>query len=509
MSTPRREVEEFRSYCSDFPPEVSEFSERIYRKYLYESDTSIQWEEKIDTSDVGLIRSVLRILLQGGADRLASRTRDRIGRTADRFRLKSDEQYFERQYIDALRHRGKVGDKSDILVPYVPCREDYEELLYPVVNSLSEAGYATTLFVPNREKLRSEVNEERFNVETITIGEEVLKLRDVRVAQTRFEAIKPSLMALSEYDESLKSSSLFSFYMDFLIDEVIFERVLDKTDPVLLYGLHFATRPGYLSAVRKTRCGGIPRVIFIQHGAGAWPGGYPFHDFAGADKVILWGERTRDVVVEENMINSPPMKVIGSPKLQKKLEKHDANRSIEEREIDLFYPSTLRGEYSKKSLGLLLQAELAQELTVVYKPHPSGEKNLYLPATENGLIEDEQIVEGQSVAELASNAKIVVGTQSTALIEAIALNTPVVQLLPEQSDGNWNEQGLIGANSTEELEEQITKLLSEPEYYRSVLKTERKFARKKIQNIEGERVIEKISSDIDNEITRTKAYRRR
>jgi hypothetical protein len=368
------------------------------------------------------------------------------------------------------------------------------ELLSPVVNALSELGYSITLYVPTVEKLETEVDEEKFDVDSVVVGEKALRLRDVQAAESRFNDLEPYLLSLSEFNDSIDTPQLRHFYQKLCRDEVLFERVLRATDPTLIYGLHFITYPGYLSALYKQRRGNVPSVVFIQHGAGEQPEGYPFHDFVGADTLIAWGEQTIEELVRESRIPNPPVKILGSPKFQKKYEKHDTDRALKDREIDIFYPSTLQGEYTKESLRMFVQSDTAQERTVVYKPHPIGGTNLYEPAIAEGIIREDQIVEYTSVAELACNSKLVVGTQSTALIQAVALGTPVIQLCPDMSKGDWAEVGFIGADTPEELDEQVSRLLSDPTYYESVLETERAFVHRKIKNIDGSDVVSDIAS---------------
>jgi hypothetical protein len=510
MNNMREELEQFRSYCSDFPPEIHRISDLLYRRLLYDADMAVEWDdteiglngELVDTSDVGPVRSAARILLYGGVDEFLDRVNKRM--------VKTIRQYWPETYERCLRYHDNLRNTAaDILVPYVPCREDYAELLFPIINALSETGYTVTLYVSTVEKLNSEVNEEQFNVDSIVVGEKILRLRDVRAAESRFKKLEPYLIPLSEYDESINTPRLQDFYEKLCRDEVLFERVLRAVDPTLIYGLHFITYPGYLSALYKQRRGHVPGVVFIQHGAGEQPEGYPFHDYVGADRLIAWGEQELEALIRESQIPNPSVKILGSPKFQQKYKTHDTDRELEDKEIDIFYPSTLQGEYTKESMRTFVQSETAQERTVIYKPHPIGGTNLYEPAMAEGIIHEDQIVERTPVAKVACNSKLVVGTQSTALVQAVALGTPVIQLCPDMSKGNWTKEGFVGVNTPAELDEQVSKLLSDPTYYESVLESERAFVRKKIKNINGADVVSDITSYLDEEITRLEEYESR
>ncbi|UOE55161.1 hypothetical protein [Cytobacillus oceanisediminis] len=110
----------------------------------------------------------------------------------------------------------------------------------------------------------------------------------------------------------LKKYSLELFYKKYLTDFSNAYNILKCTKPKVIYGLHFISNPGLLSAIQEIQKNEklSIEVLLMQHGFFQQGG---FHDFAGADYVILWGNYHEEIL--KTFKNPPKTEVIGNVKL--------------------------------------------------------------------------------------------------------------------------------------------------------------------------------------------------
>lgn len=389
-------------------------------------------------------------------------------------------------------------EESDVLVPFVPFREDYQELLCPIVNNLRDKGYTTTLFLPKHKNIKK-IDEMGFDIDQIVVGDEVVHQQDITKAKDDFEKIKPDVIQLSNELDQIKYNSLVDLYIHIYLQSRVFRKVLDQISPSVVFGLHFISTPGYLYALKQMAMDKKPQIIFIQHAGG--PGvstNFVFHDFKGADKVILWGEESKRGLMTNTVIQIPENIILGNPKLQVIYNQFQSGHYTDKEEIDVLYASTMAEEYTKKGLSLFSESTKNMTTNIKYKPHPVFREKIYYRDLK---IDQSKVERKKSVYDLIYKSKVVVGTQSTVLLEAVALGTPVVQIYPEFSDVEWNKNGLASASSREELKSLLEKLIESEHYREDILNREQDFVGSIFQNLKSGDVVKKIGDEVESHIS--------
>ena len=386
--------------------------------------------------------------------------------------------------------------KGSVLVPFSPCRRDHQALFYPVTGVLSKRGVNTFILV-SRGCFLHGVDQQLFSGSLFLISDDFYTFRAYRRAKKHYSRLKPWLSKLC-YQLELnprQSRHVHAFFQSYCVDEEIFKAVLTLIQPFVVYGLHYIESPGYLAAMDETRAGDSGLIkLLIQHGI--FTSG-EFHDFKGADCVILWGDYFKGVLNSQYLIPVPSCRVIGNPKLEIELGKpREGNASSKGPRIPksgntvLFAstPDPAGGDYNKKALRLFAGSvhTCSGQWRVLYKPHPGETLAAYEPLVQNGLVEPGQIVgSGVSTHELIAGADVVVGTKSTVIVEAAALGKPVVQILPDMSGTDWTAHGLLGVSTEEELCSALKGILSSNEYREKVLLAQQTLVEKMFGKIAG------------------------
>jgi hypothetical protein len=420
----------------------------------------------------------------------------------------------EFRFIRSLLQRGAhlpVASKADppspggVLVPLSPYRIDHHSLIYPVTNMLADRGVNSVILV-SRQLFRPDVDRQLFRGSLFLFAEDFLTTDVYRRARKLYGRLTPWLSKLSSVlrFDSERRRRTHILFQNYCMDKEIFADVLAFTRPSVTYGLHFIQNPGYLAAIDEIRANGsFPKKLLIQHGAFACE---DFHDFKGADCVILWGEHFHGVLSTYRLTPVPDSKVLGNPKLEilpsKRKVLSETYHPASGKGIVLFLstPDCPGADYNTRALHIF--AECAHKrlghYRVLYKPHP-GENpgSAYRPLFQEGFIMQDQMVDRvSSVYGLIEQADVVVGGHSTVLPEAAALGIPVIQILPAMSGTDWVQQGMLGASTEQELSDRVQAILTNPEYRRTVLAAQQGLAEKMFGTLEGssERIADYIVS---------------
>ena len=312
------------------------------------------------------------------------------------------------------------------------------------------------------------------------------------MARNHYSKLKPAIEDLCAALKLGKGqvAATRTFFQTYCMDKALFRVVLEKTQPRLLYGFHYVSHPGYLAAIDEAKADGRQIAnILIQHGVFNAGG---FHDFKGADCVIVWGRYFETVLRSIDRIPIPPLKVISNPKLEVQLSrlrpKQKAKSKLAKKTI-LFAstPDTaFSGDGNAKALRLFAGAvSRLEQWQTIYKLHPAEDLENYGSLIRNGLIEPGQVLKDVSVHDLIGAADVVVGTQTTVLPEAIALGKPAIQLLPGLWQTDWPQYGLVAVSSEEELLKELHRILELPAYSEAVLAKERQLSEAMFGKIEG------------------------
>ena len=388
------------------------------------------------------------------------------------------------------------SSEGSVLVPFVPCRSDYQALIYPVTNILTEQGVNTFILFPKKGFLE-EVDAQLFSGSHFLFSDEFITFRAYRRAKKHYSKLVPWLNKLCSQLRlnPQQCRHMHIFFQKYSLEKEIFRTVLTMIRPSVVYGLHYILNPGYLAAIDEMRGDGYrPIKLLIQHGA--FVSG-EFHEFKGADCAIVWGDYFKTVLNSKYLIPVPQCRVIGNPKLEvevrKRKEGNGSNGRLDtpkSRNAVLFASTPdLPGEdYNRKALYLFTTSLRAccGEWSVLYKPHPGEDLAVYRSLVQNGFIGQEQIVGGGvSTYELIARADVVVGTKSTVIVEAAALGKPVIQVLPDMSGTDWSAYGLLGVSTEEELCSALNGILCSDEYRERVLVAQQTLVEKMFGTIVG------------------------
>jgi hypothetical protein len=264
----------------------------------------------------------------------------------------------------------------------------------------------------------------------------------------------------------------------------LFTKALESSNARVVFGLHFMTHPGVRGAIRSHGA----YTFFMQHGlfSGAWP----THDFHGADQVLLWSSRAAE---ELNRFRTPlPTAVItGNPKLEALIPATDysagsARNTASQRQRVLVLGTN--GDTDRDVRALRLAASALPDTDfrqVTFRPHPAEPKERYYSMVSEGLIRADQLDSTPDVYTSLQSVDVVLGTQSTLLIEAAAIAIPVVQLLPELFEQDWSRYGMPSASTPEKLTAILDQLRSEPAAAQRALQSLHKLVDGLIGNVNG------------------------
>lgn len=368
-------------------------------------------------------------------------------------------------------------DEADVVIIFAPYREDYKELLYPVANSLSELGLKVTAFFPRNDQVSEDVLQ-LFDVDEIVFGNELLTYQDIFHAKSDFYYVSEHLDRLYTMFD-LREDGIDHFFKQMLLDIIMIKKLSFMISPDTVFGLHFMMNPGYLFGLSGYS---NAEIILIQHGI--MPPEEGFHDFKGADEVLIWGQRSKEElskIATKGNLSTPKSKIVGNPKLEQiRKAQWFRERVRENGGVVILYVSSAGAaasfEYAQKSAKLFSQVieNLQIPVTAMYKPHPKNVNNY--PDILDINIDKNKIKNDHSVYELIANADIVVGTESTVMVEAVALETPAIQLLPDISKNDLTEHGLIGINTHSELRDELRLITTNTSYRKEILEREKSVA---------------------------------
>ncbi|MXR19072.1 hypothetical protein [Halobacterium bonnevillei] len=363
-----------------------------------------------------------------------------------------------------------------ILIPFTDTfRSDYEPFVLPVLRDRERAPSDVSVFTARRA-LDAE-DKSLFSDATVLFEEDLFTLDTYRQAKKAYQDLSCDIEDLCrDFDLSVDDRQATKrYFKKYCLDSVLFQSVLDQTDPDVLYAVQFTSNRGYLNAVRKRRDGEMLKTLVIQHGA--FRHGI-HHPFIGSDHALLWGEHFNSVLDSIDTAFQPPdTKVVGNPKLQARLAQYGraTEQSIGSPPTVLYTSTPV--EHSLEAMRLFADVvNKYPNVKVIYRPHPSGEPAKYCSLRKDEFLREEQIERSQNVYSLINQSDVVVGTDTTALPEAVAFGVPVIQLLPERSGSKWAEGGICSVSTTEELDKMLSSLVTNPDERVAVLNRERPLA---------------------------------
>lgn len=364
----------------------------------------------------------------------------------------------------ALRRLGstRVARPADVLVTHFPAREDYVPFLAPVVAELRRQGFEVAVTVPpSATELEAHYPDLPVFAlhELATPTSYLLARRAVAgLASARREFVARYLLPARQ------SAYLSVVLQAYEWQRALFGLALRRTGARVVVGLHTMLDPGIRAAIRDANKDGQKvSTLYVQHGV--FSGDWPTHDFHGADRVLLWSDAAAAAL---RMFPGPlpSIAVTGNPKLEwlRSLSTPPGGTNREQRQVDgqVLVLGT-NGESDRDVRALRLAATALQGIgpdAVIFRPHPAEPRERYLKLVAEGLLDERQISYASDPYPALRNAVVVIGTQSTLLLEAAALGTPAIQLLPHEMELNWAENGMPSANTADELRDLVNRMRS-------------------------------------------------
>ena len=306
----------------------------------------------------------------------------------------------------------------------------------------------------------------------------------------------------------MKNDYYFPFWVK-LLDSI--EDLFKNNRPKLIFLLYETAAPS-LALISICKKLGI-KTIGIQHGIIHEFHPFYMHDnfsneltsFILPDKLLLFGEITKDILLKRGY---PKNKLISLGNLEflnfKMMDDNKRNKLIENyglskyKIIILFAPPNLKIDkknkinFNQKILQQLVKDfKDKTDFVVLMKPHPLDSLSEYEKLVEN--VNNIKIVSG-NIFELILMSSIVISTYSTSILDAMALQKPVIQITFENENFPlpFDEFNCVLPANISNLWLKINQLLSDKEIHDSLIKNSTEFI-KKYYNIPIENPQEKIN----------------
>lgn len=369
----------------------------------------------------------------------------------------------EKFALRGLLERPRVP-QAQVLVTHFPGRPDYAPFLAPVAAELRSRGRSIAIALPPYpDKLRDPYADlPTFHVHALTGP---ATYRTARSAMARLRS------AARSFERRYRLGAQQRAYLSIVLQaycwqRALFRSALSATGAELVLGFHTMLDPGLRGALRAhSDHAGPTTTVFVQHGV--FSRDWPTHDFHGADAVLLWGQDA----ARELAHFPPPLPrgiVCGNPKLEWLRQRTDAQgrRPTKDRLASqhvLFLGTN--GEAGRDTDALRLVASAlpqSESRQVTYRPHPAEPRHRYQDLVREGTLSSHRVDGESDVYDALRNADVVVGTQSTLLLEAVALGVPAVQLMPERLELNWAKRGMPAASTPNELRAVLDALADSP-----------------------------------------------
>lgn len=362
--------------------------------------------------------------------------------------------------------------QTKLLVPFVPCRKDYQLFLFPVIEILHQRGIDATIFLSKKDK-QNNISPELFPHSNFILADDVSTQEVEKLADDDLQKLNTNINKLSDelgLDDQERIGTI-NFFRYYFFENELFKRVLEMVSPSLIYGIHYISRPGFIKAIADFKVKNpYLKNVLIQHARIGY-GGY--HDFRGADLVILWSKEDAERLESKKATNDIPLyEVVGNPKLDFLLSKNREFSIFNDKtfkKVVLFISNDPFGNYVDE-LEVFAKAVIAcSEVVPIYKLHPGENLEHYYPLIKKGLIHLRQIIKFVSMYNLMDIADIVVGVNSSSLDDAVIFKKAVIQI---NVNKKYESRFTTVVSNKRDLRDQIRRLLYHYEYRATVLNSD-------------------------------------
>ena len=290
-------------------------------------------------------------------------------------------------------------------------------------------------------------------------------------------------IAFGEHMLPFLKELLFAYYLPYwlnLIDSLENHMSSNRPRAVVIF---YETAPTSLALISACRKLGI-KTVSMQHGIIHASHPLYMHDdvystdnpdgFILPDRMLLFGEMTRRHLLDNNYPEDA-LVTFCNPRFLGMQDIKDSNvRTLsrhglpaEKKKIILFAPPGLgdyassEKNYNRDVLERLLSG-MTDELFLIVKPHPSDDADFYARILNRHGKNNVKII-NSDVIELISISDVLISTFSTTIIDAMCLETPVIQVKMEDVRYDRPYDGFEATlpTTTEDLFTSIRRLFSD------------------------------------------------
>ena len=358
-------------------------------------------------------------------------------------------------------------------------RADYDDLVLPFVKGVADAGGRCAAVVPGPAMKRwgDHAHRDGFEVHPLDAGPNLTVYLEAR---RTLEALRPGLEDVANRFALGRGArtGLAAYFTQFAFQKALAARFLARLAPTVVLGIHFVYSRGWQAAIRDAPCStSRPTVILVQHGA--LEVADEFHDFDGADVVMLWGERWRRELLAyptREFLPKPKAVVTGNPKYddmtrvvaQASLR---PTRPVEGRRV-LFVSGHENGRTKLAPLKMAIAAASQDRgFDLIVKPHPASRDGVLAGFVNRGNLLSGAVLPGSHpIQDGVRDADIVIGPESTTLFEAVRIGRPVVLLSESPSQAF---EGFLTASDASGLHRHLEALADDQAWRDRVLERQR------------------------------------
>ena len=370
------------------------------------------------------------------------------------------------------------GEGASVVGLFPFNRHDYEGLIRPYLKALASTGTRCAVVTSGRgfDRWRLHAREDGT---VIFPAEAAVSMGVYSDAKRTLATLRPSLLDIASRFRlsATRRRSLMVYFAQYCFEKALASRFIEHFAPRVIIGLHFVSTRGWHGAIADAASRGPhPSVVLVQHGSFDVSRG--FHDFEGADLVLLWGDRWRRELSRYQSLpfrKVPTALVTGHPKYDLSEDAippatlHGGGSARSRNGVHVLFVSSHEGGRTKEAplAQLIAAAQRGRGFDFTVKPHPAERDGTLARVVAKGQLHARQVLSAQEpIQACILDADVVVGPESTALFEAVRLGRPVV-LLSEAPSGAFS--GLLTAVDSASLHALVERLRKDVAWRRSVL----------------------------------------
>ncbi|MFA4646582.1 hypothetical protein P8X24_04875 [Pyrococcus kukulkanii] len=395
-------------------------------------------------------------------------------------------------YRITFNHKNKKNRAINILL-VVSANINYLKATWPIVDKLTKMGHVSDIYLLGDKQIITQLVPYRVE----TIFEPKFKIKSLIKAWKTYNLVlhtqkipQKSLHWIAPL-RKLPLWTLSQTLLDLTIGRGVSEKVYYHTSPkIVIVGDDRAAHIRMF--VRMAKKLKIP-VIEVQHGIYRKdvPTGIPI-----SDKILVWGEIFRQVLSYWGATRDQ-IEIIGNPIYDKKFPKNNISYHKQNSFSFTITFATQPGylEINKAIIQRICNAISDFKLPVkfIIKPHPRENISVYnkILSKYNKILSNNSLIRLETTRkelhEVLKCTDILITITSTAGIEALLYEIPIISLAPIVGEDNPFGEYAISINNLEELKKKIKDMvLNYKKYKKKIINHHKKFIRDYFYKLDGQ-----------------------